>query len=467
MFGGMRDLYQTFGYKRAPTFHDYLFKYMKQDIAGRIIDAPVDALWTDAPIVNADEAFLGAWQDVVSAHSVWSVLCTLDRLCGLGRYAVLVIGIDDGLALEKPVVEPRGGSSPRVRKVIYLQPYMEGSVQIQAYETDTTSPRFGKPTMYQVTPQSPDINAVALGGASAGSVSSVGGQRNSFLVHHTRVLHVADNTLENKVFGIPRLANVYNRLDDLEKVVGGAAETFWMAGNRGLQVDVDKEMDLDPEAAKALEQEVETYVNDMRRFIKTRGVKINPLGSDVADPSRIFDVLVSLIAAAKGIPKRVLIGVEAGQLASAQDRANWAQRVAERQQNHGSPVVLIPFISTLVRMGVLPNPATLTITWPEAFKLSPLERAQTSAQLGRTAANLQKMISDPIGAVKVQETVTEGGSVDPETGVSTGGTKVTVRTWIEGGAPLLDNEEARGIVGMGKTMPVYDGTGAEDVALKS
>jgi hypothetical protein len=476
MFGGMRDLYSTFGYTRNPTFNQYLFKYLKQDIAKRIIDAPVAALWSVPPTIDADPAFTDAWQKLVAAKAVWSQLAVLDKLCGVGRYAVMVVGINDGQPLDQPVRSSPPGVTGKLREVLYLQPYMEGSVQILKYEEDSSNPRFGQPTLYQINPAPPDLETYLGAGGGSGSggtvISAVAGQRQAFLVHHSRVLHVADNTLENSVFGLSRLAPVYNRLDDLEKVVGGAAETFWMTGNRGLQADVDKEMELSPEDAKNLEEEIDGYVNDLRRVIKTRGVTIKNIGSEVADPKNIVDVLISLISANTGLPKRVLMGSEAGQLASAQDRANWAERVAERQQQFGAPVMLVPFINLMTNLGVLPASDQLTITWAEAFKMSPLERAQTSAALGRTAANLQKMISDPIGSIEViEETVETGGGssvgVDGETvEVPPTSTKKVTRKWIEGGTPLLSTDEARSVVGMGKGMPVFDGSDTEDFAIK-
>ena len=39
-------------------------------------------------------------------------------------------------------------------------------------------------------------------------------------VHWTRVIHIAESTLENPIYGIPRLRPVYNRLMDIEKVTG-------------------------------------------------------------------------------------------------------------------------------------------------------------------------------------------------------------------------------------------------------
>jgi hypothetical protein len=454
LFGGTRDFYAAYGWKRTPTFQDMLFKYLRQDVAKRIIDAPVDSLWADPPQLQSDTSFMAAWQDLCASQQVFAKIAKLDKLCGLGNFAILVIGIDDGLPLDVPVKAPITGMT-KARKVIYLQPYMQSSIKVLDYEKDTTSPRFGKPVMYQVTPASADLlNAISGVGQGSQVLSGVEGVQQPFKVHYTRVLHVADNTLESEIYGHSRLLPVFNLLDDFLKVVGGSAETYWMTANRGIQADVDKEMDLDPEDAVELEKEIDEYANNLRRVVKTRGVKITSIGSDVADPWNIVDIYFSLLAAATGIPKRVLMGSEAGQLASAQDRANWAERVAERQAIFGAPIMLLPFIGAMVRMGVLPVPKELTIVWPEAFKMSPLERAQTSAQMARSAANLQKMISDPIGGTKMIEVITEA-EIGAD-GTPTGRQKTITRQWIEGGQTLFSSDEARTIVGFGKTMPVFD-----------
>src|SRR5690606_33041328 len=129
----------------------------------------------------------------------------------------------------------------------------------------------------------------------------------SFLVHASRVVHIAENCLENNVFGSPRIERVYNLLDDLLKVVGGSAETYWLTGNRGIHIDIDKDMEMDPTDEKNLTDEVEEYQHQQRRFIRTRGGKVTNLGTDVADPTGVFNVLIAMLSGATGIPKRILI----------------------------------------------------------------------------------------------------------------------------------------------------------------
>jgi hypothetical protein len=484
-FGGRRDYYEAFGWNPRPSLEDYLFKYLYQDIAQRIIEAPVRATWGDPPIVNSDAQFLTAWQNLVSRQRVWHNLMALDKLAGLGQYAAMVIGIDDGRSLETPVSPVRMAGS--LRQVTYLQPYLQLSCRVQDYNQDPTSPRFGKPETYWIEPRQSEFSQPLGSQLTAGGVSTGRGYgqaspsqllRQPFACHWSRLLHVADGVLENDVFGVPRLSPVYNLLDDLLKVVGGSSETYWLTANRGMQADVDKEMELNEEDAKNLEAEIEQFQHDLRRVIKTRGVKITNLGSDLANPSANFTVLISLIAATTGIPQRVLMGSEAGSLASTQDRANWATRISERIADFAEPCILVPFITQLIGMGVLPNPTQMSVTWPDAFKLSPLERGQTSAQMARSTANLTKTLSAPIGGIAVVETEenaemedvpgSDAVPPDPNNPDDQGkpatppskqptGKKVTIqRSWMEGGVQMFTVEEARQIVGFGKTMPVFD-----------
>lgn len=378
-FGGARDYYSILGYNRSPQHHDFLGKYLRQDITQRIINAPVNATWSDPPQLIGSSSFDSAWKELVEKNDIYAYLGKVDIFAGLGQYAVLLIGFDDGRNLNQPV------NPNRANKILYLQPYLEGSVVIKEFEENTASVRFGQPTMYEITPG--DINQINK------NIVTKAITRNKLTVHWSRVLHVADGTLENTVYGHSRLEPIYNSLDDLIKVVGGSAETYWMAGNRGIQVDIDKDMELNEEDAESITEEIEEYQHGQRRFIRTRGVKVENLGSDVADPRSTFDTILSIIAAATGIPKRVLIGVEAGQLASQQDRANWAVVVNERIANFAQPRILKPFIRLLQAANVLPIEDSIEYNWPDAYKMSPLERSQTSAQMARSMTNATKAMA--------------------------------------------------------------------------
>jgi hypothetical protein len=384
---GARDLYTVFGYQRDLRPTDLYMKYRRQDIARPIVEAPCDALWTRPPVVNSDGEFNAAWEQLLKDHQIWSVINRLDYMTGYGRFAILVVGLDDGRKLSEPV---RGGR----HKIAYLQPYSEVGVKILSYEDNPSSPRFNLPVMYQVQVQETEVG---MAGRQTGPA------RMSFEVHWSRVVHVADGIVEDTVYGLPRLEPVYNLLTDLLKVAGSTAENYWLTANRGMQVDVDKEMDLTAEDADDLAGEIDEYYHNLRRFIKTRGVKITELGAKVSDPSMTINNILALISATTRMPQRILVGSEAGQLASEQDRANWAERVNERRQKYGEPGVLVPLITAFARIGVLPVPSFLQFLWPDAFILAPLEKAQTSAQKARSAANLLKVLVDKPDFLSIKE----------------------------------------------------------------
>jgi hypothetical protein len=385
-FNGARDIYDVFGYKKNLDWQDFWLKYLRQDIAKRVIDFPADSTWVQGAKLNGgeDNDFNTKWADLEEKLKIWPVFTQADKLAGLGQYSVIFIGYNKGSS-EMPV--PKGDSD---LQVLYLQTYAEPQAKIVEWERNTTSPRFGLPVMYELHTQDPtQLGITPTTPISSSPMQSSPASGSTVIrVHYSRIVHVVEGNLTNTVYGLPRMLAVYNRLDDLDKVCGGSAEMYWLAGNRGLQVDVDKEMDLDPQDAKDLSDEIKEYQHNLRRIIRTRGVKINPLGSETPDPRGTFNVLIAMISASTGIPQRVLLGAEAGQLASTQDRANWADRVTERRKNFAGPNVLRAFIMSLQENGILPPLKKLEVTWPPAFVLNPLEQAQMFAQKARSIANL-------------------------------------------------------------------------------
>ena len=454
MFQGKRNLYDVFGYTYNPTYDQKYFKYLRQDVASRVVDAPAAALWTNPPLVTStSENWNFLFDDLIARYNLWAAIEKVDKLAGIGRFSCLLLGFNDSGNLESPV--NTRAITQKAEKILYLQPYSERTVKIKRYNTDPRDENFNKPEVYTIQP----MQEYVIGFGDAGKQG--GNDKSSFDVHASRIVHIAENCLENMVYGSPRLERVYNTLDDLLKVTGGSAETYWLTANRGIHIDIDKEMEMDAQDEANLTAEVEEYQHQLRRFIRTRGGKVNSLGSDTPDPTGVFNMLIAVIGGATGIPKRILVGAEAGQLASEQDRANWADRVDERRASWGNPHVLFPIIKKLVMAGYLPNESGLevTIDWPSAFKMSPLENAQTSAQHARSATNFAK-------AIETMENLKRGEPgtadfTDPETGKVTPGTPAVEPLDL---GDLVTIDEARKFIGLDKP-PVTFNSG-EDIGGK-
>jgi len=207
-FRGDRDLYQALGYPLEISLEQYEAKYKRQDVAGKLVDLPARDTWRKPPtILDGDQEdeteFTQALQKLVDQRRLWHYLERVDRLSGLGQYGVLLIGVKGEGALDQPVSAELSGPD----RIIYLSGFGEQDAQIKEFEQDPGNARFGLPSLYEI------------------DLGQIGDQRlGKKRVHHSRIIHVAEDLLTDDVHGRPRLERVYNRLDDLEKIVGGGAE---------------------------------------------------------------------------------------------------------------------------------------------------------------------------------------------------------------------------------------------------
>lgn len=379
-FGGKRDLYDAFGYKKELNFDDYFMKYDRQDIAGRIVEAPAVGTW-NCPLghqlvvedddFSKDTSFEEAWKEFSTRLRVLHYLQRVDVLAGLGRYAVLVIGIRNGGAMDQPL---KRGSVKRPEDIIYLSVFSEKSAEIKEWETNSNDENYGRPKIYEIDFANPEARKWGF---------SVSKQR----VHFSRVIHVAEGLLEDDVFGRPRLKRVMNRLEDVEKVAGGGAEAFWLNAYRGLHANLDENVDLDPKQEKELSAEIDEYIHGLRRVIRTQGMQLKELGGHVADPRGVFETLLALISSATSIPKRILLGAERGELASTQDEVNWNTYLKRRQEQFAEPV-LRSLIDRLIWLGALPEPKDgYKVNWPNLFELSAKEKAEIANTMATAIRN--------------------------------------------------------------------------------
>jgi len=367
-FSGLRDLYEVFGYERSVTPLQLLSKYKRQDIASRIVDAPPGATWSRPPTLEEDNDLKTSWDELISLPSLklLNAFYRVDRLSRLNPFSLLLFGFDDTGDVKRPV--------KKANELLYVKPI--GSRQVTGITNkNVRDKRYGMPETYTIQFDDPEQKNNSGTNAQATGIKDLE-------VHWSRCVHVVEYPLDI-------LEKVYNQLDDLLKVGGGTAEMYWLTGNRGLHANVDKEMDIDPADAAALSDEIQEYQHQLRRVIRTRGVDLNVLDSAVPNPKETFEMIMSIISGTTGIPRRILVGSEAGQLASEQDRANWAERIEERRILFVNPEVLNPAVERLQAVGILPE-GIPEWEWPSAFIQNPLEEGQTMAQIARSVGNLSR-----------------------------------------------------------------------------
>lgn len=360
-FNGMRDLFCSLGYKKTLAVQDYWERYRRNSVAGRVVEAYPRGTWRGfGELIEIEDPskitpFEQAWADFNTRLKVWPVCLRLDILAGIGRFGVLLIGAPGSPTSALP-------DNLKEEEIVFLSPFSELDVTIESFESSLTDARYGLPIEYSI--KGLDQN------------NSTRPTR----VHWSRIIHVADGALDVEVYGTPRLERVWNNIDDLEKVVGAGAEAFWLRAHQGYQFDVDKDTRLDAQGEKDLQEEVDNFINGIQRVVKTRGVNLQVLGSDVASFDRNVDSIISLISSGTGIPQRILMGSERGQLASQQDRVNWAERVQDRRTEFAGPYILRVLVDRLIEHGVFPKPAEYEIRWPQIYDLSDDERAKIALQ---------------------------------------------------------------------------------------
>lgn len=362
-FESARHIYEALGYPLKLTFNDYFARYDRQDIAKAIIDRPVKLTWQgDVKIVESEEVdstmFESQWNVLVKKFGLKSIFSRLDKLTGLGRYGVLFLGLGDVQTPEQLTQPAKKGA-----KLLYLKPLSEDSADVVQYESNTASERFGKPLIYNINIQ-----------------ESSDGTSKSIQVHHTRVMHVVDDILESDIEGTPRLKNIFNRLIDLEKIIGGDAEMFWKGARPGYQGVVDPNFKITQELIDRLEQEIDEYEHNLRRFLVNKGIKYESLAQQVADPLHHVEVQIQMISAATGIPKRILLGSERGELSSRQDADEWKVYVQNRREDYAQVAIIRPFIDICIKLGILPPPQTdgYSVEWSDLFSISDKERAEVA-----------------------------------------------------------------------------------------
>lgn len=356
-FGTKRDLYQACGY---PSEQDLDYTYFKsrfdrQGIATRIICAPVAATWKLSPEVYEDEdpkietVFESTWNDLVLNKNIWSRIKRVDTLAGIGQYSVLLLGFDDGEDLSTEVA-PNSN-----RQLLFIQPYSEDNADIEEWDTDPSSERYNLPISYSIK-------------------ISRGTTYENRLVNWTRIIHIADGLLESDVYGTPRLQCVYNRLQDLETISAGSAEMFWQGAFPGIAYIMDKDADPGTQDIESMDDEIQKYIHKLRRYMKLRGVTPQQLAPNISSPKEQAQLQLQLISAGSGIPSRILVGSERGELASSQDEKNWNERINERRLDYGT-CLLRSLIDRLIYTGVLPTPKDYYIYWPNIDSLRENEKA--------------------------------------------------------------------------------------------
>ena len=376
-YGGDRDLYQALGYPASLNYDDFYDRYRRQDIVRAVVDKPVKATWRKGFSVvetkqGGETLFEKEWDILASKLQVVNKFSRADKLCAFGPYAILLLGFSDTVGVDdfkKPV-------GPGKNMLNFIRPFGCNKAEVHSLENDTKNDRYGLPLLYAIASSAPD-EAMSP----------------KILVHHTRVIHIAEDLLDSEVEGLCRLESIYNRFMDLEKLVGGSAEMFWRGARPGYHGKVDPDFTMTNETKEDLKNQLDEFEHNLRRVFINQGVDMQSLQQQIADPAAHVDIQLQMISAVTEIPKRVFVGSERGELASTQDRAAWVSVLSARREDFCEPTIIRPFIERCILYKVLSPPAEkYSIDWPEMFGVSEEDKARVGAI---RATALKDYVSSP------------------------------------------------------------------------
>jgi hypothetical protein len=363
----------------TPQYYRELFD--REAVANRVVSIlPVES-WSQSPTIYEDESvetkteFEKAWDEVnknLTGSSLyrgeeysplWDVMSRLDIVSGIGGFGLLLLGIDDGKGLEEPAIKKNG------TKLLYIRAFDESQIQIASYEQDRSNPRFGQPTAYNINFASPE--ELNKGG--------VGLDMQTRRVHWTRLIHVADNLISSEIIGQPRLYPVLNRVLDLRKLYSSSPEMYFRGAFPGISFETNPQLGGDVEIdTESIKDEMAEYENGLKRYLTLMGMTAKTLSPTVVDPTPQINAQLDAICIQLGVPKRIFVGSERGELASSQDEGTWNDRLNDRRNKFITPRIIVPTIDRFISLGILPTPKQFYIDWSSINTTNEVDKANVA-----------------------------------------------------------------------------------------
>jgi hypothetical protein len=372
----------------------------RHPMATKVVTLLPDEAWQDEPLVYdqdkpEESPFEKAVKDFNLDYELWSRLHALDVLSGIGHYGCMLIGIDDDKSLQEPVEEvvnqdqEDDGIKQGDYGITFLRSFAEGHCQIQTYNQDAQSPRYGLPELYSLT-----------------FVDHENRQSTTESVHWSRIIHVADNALYGDVIGVPRMRPVINTLFDIRKVLGSSAEMYWLGAFPGMSVEIDEKPGTTVDI-EAIKEQLYQYTQGLKRYVGLVNARVNTMSQTIVDPRNQIEQYIEQICIYLNCPIRVFKGAESAHLAADQDQRVWNNRIMRRQRMHLTPRIILPTINRLVTLGAIPQPVNNpNVEWPDLNGDTPEKKAEyskviTDAMAAYLSNNLQQLITIEDYLVKV------------------------------------------------------------------
>ncbi|MDY0191052.1 MAG: DUF1073 domain-containing protein [Desulfuromonas sp.] len=346
-----------YGYASDLSFENYFLAYDRDGLGNAAIDIIADKCWQDHPWLiegapdrestelTSNEARIDR---VFSQAKVWQAFKEADVMALVAGWSAIIIRIADSNELDQPTVRPS------IEALTELVPVWEN--QLTAVH---------------------DSNHVLQHYVYAEPQTGISPARN-VNVHPDRVVIVGDPSRSR-----PLLKAGFNALATLEKVLGGAGESFLKNASRQLNVNYDSEVDLE-DIARAnggsvadLHENLSGHVRDINSgvdlLMMTQGATVNPMTVAVSDPMPSYTVALQVFAASVKIPVKVLVGNITGERASTEDIKQLNARCQSRRVSEVTAHIE-KFVAKLKAIGML-SAGQYSVMWNDLRESTDGERA--------------------------------------------------------------------------------------------
>ena len=399
--GGERDIYEVYGYPNAPSFA-LMYRYAaRQGMAHRIVRGVPKSCWSDGfKLYTDDTKKTEILEDELAAickADFINVAMRADALNRIGRFSAIFVGVPDGLDPREPIGRVRG----KALDVIYFRPFAHDGIEPHVYDTDPMSPRFGLPEQYQ-------LQVMGRGDNEKDQA------RVPIIAHWSRVIHLVEEPFDSDIEGIPALQPVFNRILDLDKVLGGSAEAYFRnaRGKIGFEVDSDfgSELLCDPESKAAFDRAARAFTHDLQDQIVSVGSKIVPISTAHQSPIDTVKSLVWEISCFTRIPVRYLTGEGSGVMSGSEDKLTYNALIADRQLTFCNRIVDRLF-EILGECGAMTVPE-YHICWNIQDSTSEAEKAQINLQKAQALSSVLNATMASGEGVELEGALSEIGFED-------------------------------------------------------
>ena len=285
----------------------------------------------------------------LNAKDVFTQAAVFERAYG---WSIVALGYrDKASSLKDPLDTPE--------KIVDLEAYgppmIVGDPEI---EKDKSSPRFGLPKIYKIR--------IA--------------ENEEVEVHYSRIIHFATRLLDHPWKGMSVLEPVWDDLTVIRNIAWGMGQTLYRYGS-GFPVVTVKGATREQLREWNREWGPLTARTSLFKSDK-QDIEFKGLAGRALDPEPYYSAIMERISAGSGIPKPMIIGAQAGQLAGSEVNEREYFKLISDAQSRYEPGIM-DLIDRLMKTGQIPD-VPYRINWVGGFEINPRDKA--AAELDKIRA---------------------------------------------------------------------------------